>query len=38
MKNGYRGGNATVLMKPLVEKLDLDDMLSIGAYLASRQP
>jgi cytochrome c553 len=38
IQNGERGGNSTVTMKPVAEKLDLDDMLAIAAYLSSRAP
>jgi cytochrome c553 len=35
---GIRAGPNAALMKPAVEKLDLDDMIAITAYLASRAP
>jgi cytochrome c553 len=38
IQNGERGGNSTVTMKPVVEKLDVDDMLAIAAYVSSREP
>jgi cytochrome c553 len=38
MQNGERVGNSAALMKPVVDKLDVDDMLAIAAYLGSRAP
>jgi cytochrome c553 len=38
MQNGFRTGEWTSLMKPVVEKLSADDMINIAAYLASRPP
>jgi cytochrome c553 len=38
MQAGMRKGQWTELMKPVVEKLSADDMLTIAAYCASRQP
>jgi cytochrome c553 len=38
IQNGDRGGTSTALMKAVVEKLNNDDMLAIGAYIASRAP
>jgi cytochrome c553 len=35
MQHGFRSGEWTDQMKPVVAKLDADDMLSIAAYLAS---
>ena len=37
-KRGARAGTASALMKPAVEKLTLDDMLSLAAYAASLRP
>jgi cytochrome c553 len=37
-KHGARAGSGSVLMKPVVEKLSEDDMISIAAYLASLTP
>lgn len=33
-----RGGSATALMAPVVEKLSHDDMISLAAYVSSRKP
>jgi cytochrome c553 len=38
MQEGVRKGQWTSLMKPVVSKLDNDDMIAIVAYLASRKP
>jgi cytochrome c553 len=38
MQNGDRGGASVALMKPVVERLDNDDMLAIAAYAASLAP
>jgi cytochrome c553 len=38
LKNGARSGTGSVLMKPTVEKLSVEDMVSIAAYLASLTP
>jgi cytochrome c553 len=38
MQQGNRKGSWTELMKPVVEKLNNEDILNISAYLASRQP
>jgi cytochrome c553 len=35
---GARGGAGSALMKPVVEKLSLDDMISLAAYAASLPP
>jgi len=37
MQNGARTGTWTEMMTPVVEKLTIDDMIDIGAYLASRK-
>jgi len=38
MQNGPRTGNAVALMKQVVAKLTLDDMISLAAYLGSQAP
>jgi cytochrome c553 len=38
MQQGTRKGQWTSLMKPVVAKLTQDDLVYIGAYLASREP
>jgi cytochrome c553 len=38
MQNGARSGDSMTLMKGVVERLTLDDMISIAAYLGSREP
>jgi cytochrome c553 len=38
MQNGDRGGAAMELMRPVVQKLDNDDMVAIAAHAASLQP
>jgi cytochrome c553 len=35
---GVRGGAGSALMKPVVEKLSMDDMISLAAYAASLNP
>jgi cytochrome c553 len=35
---GVRGGAESALMKPVVEKLSMDDMISLAAYAASLNP
>jgi len=37
-KHGARAGVGAALMKPTVEKLSVDDMISLAAYLASLMP
>jgi len=37
-KHGSRTGTGSALMKPAVEKLTVDDMLALAAYLASLAP
>jgi cytochrome c553 len=37
MQNGFRTDEWTDLMKPVVQKLTVDDMIDIAAYLASRK-
>jgi cytochrome c553 len=38
MKTGARSGISTALMKAVVEKLTVEDMVAIAAYLGSRDP
>jgi len=38
MKTGARSGISTALMKAAVEKLSVEDMVAIAAYLGSRDP
>jgi cytochrome c553 len=38
MQNGARTGNSMALMKQVVAKLTLDDMISLAAYLGSLDP
>jgi cytochrome c553 len=38
MQAGFRHGEWTSLMKPVVAKLTNDDMIAITAYIASVQP
>ena len=38
MKTGARSGISTALMKAVVEKLSVEDMVAIAAYLGSRDP
>jgi cytochrome c553 len=35
---GVRAGAGSALMKPVVEKLAMDDMISLAAYVASLSP
>ena len=35
---GVRAGAGSALMKPVVEKLSMDDMISLAAYAASLNP
>jgi len=37
-KHGMRTGTMSALMKPTVEKLDVDDMIALAAYSASLAP
>jgi cytochrome c553 len=37
-KNGTRGGEAAAQMTPTVEKLELDDMIALAAYVGSLYP
>jgi cytochrome c553 len=38
MKTGARSGISTALMKAVVDKLTMEDMIAIAAYLGSRDP
>jgi cytochrome c553 len=38
MQVGTRHGTWSALMKPVVEKLTAEDLVAIGAYLASVKP
>jgi cytochrome c553 len=38
MQTGARSGPAVALMKPVVEKLSMDDMIALAAYLGSLTP
>jgi cytochrome c553 len=38
LQNGNRNGRWSALMKPVVAKLSVSDMVSIAAYTASRKP
>jgi cytochrome c553 len=38
IQSGERAGPSAELMKAVVAKLDLDDMLAIAAYVSSREP
>ena len=38
MQSGTRSGAAMALMKAVVEKLTVDDMIAIAADLGSREP
>ena len=38
MQNGERVGTSAALMKQVVDRLDVDDMLAIAAYLGSKAP
>lgn len=35
---GVRAGAGSALMKPVVDKLTMDDMISLAAYVASLSP
>jgi cytochrome c553 len=37
-KSGARAGSGSELMKPVVEKMTLDDMIALAAYAASLPP
>jgi cytochrome c553 len=37
-KHGVRAGNGSVLMQPTVGRLEIEDMISIAAYVASLPP
>jgi cytochrome c553 len=37
-QSGARAGAEAAQMKPVVEKLTVEDMAAIGAYLATRAP
>jgi cytochrome c553 len=37
-KNGTRGGDAAAQMAPVVEKLELEDMIALAAYVGSLYP
>jgi cytochrome c553 len=37
-QHGARAGSASALMKPIVAKLTLDDMVALAAYAASLAP
>jgi cytochrome c553 len=37
-QQGNRAGDAGEMMQPVVAKLSSDDMIALGAYLASLQP
>lgn len=37
-RHGARAGSASALMRPVVERLTLDDMIALAAYLASLPP
>jgi cytochrome c553 len=37
-QQGVRAGKMAALMKPVVAKLSVDDMISLAAYVASREP
>jgi cytochrome c553 len=37
-RGGVREGTGSALMKPVVEKLSMDDMISLAAYAASLIP
>jgi cytochrome c553 len=37
-KHGARAGSGSVLMQPTVERLEIEDMISIAAYAASLPP
>jgi cytochrome c553 len=38
MQNAARTGNSMALMKKVVEKLTLEDMISLAAYLGTLDP
>lgn len=38
LQHGARNGRWSVLMKPVVERLDMDDMVALAAYAASLAP
>jgi cytochrome c553 len=38
MKSGARSGETMALMKGVVERLTLEDMIAIAAYVGSRDP
>ena len=38
MKTGARSGISTALMRAVVEKLSVEDMVAIAAYLGARDP
>jgi cytochrome c553 len=38
MKQGTRNGAGAALMKPVVENLELEDIININAYTASLEP
>jgi cytochrome c553 len=38
VQNGERSGNSAALMQAVVQKLGVDDMLNVAAYVASLQP
>ena len=38
IQQGARDGTGTALMKPVVAKLSQDDIVSIAAYVASKNP
>jgi len=38
MKTEARSGVSTALMKAVVDKLSVEDMIAIAAYLGSRDP
>ena len=37
-KHGTRAGSGSLLMQPVVERLEIEDMISIAAYAASLPP
>jgi cytochrome c553 len=37
-QDGSRSGPAEALMRSVVQRLTIDDMLAIAAYVASREP
>ena len=38
LQQGARGGAASIMMKPAVQKLTEDDVIAIAAYVASLEP